>query len=251
VRRRPGQAGAGAARCTRGSRSARSARSSAGDSTGWSSAGGRAGRRLVIVALRGITSVPARMSSATSNVRRESRAGDDEPSAHERPTSRNPSRTAPRVGGADRGEPDRRGALLATAVSRPSPPSTSWRRRVSPDRAHRGARDWQRYGGMERCVSPEARTGPGAGAGGDAAEAARARAGELDAFRWSGGGGRPTRLGYASVGLGRPPAPCGPARAGSSGMGTAVCTAAAKCVNSGSWNSGIGMARVLIANSGS
>ena len=175
----PGQASAGAARCTRGC---------AIGEIGPVQRGGldqvverrraRMPPALSSSALRGITSVPARMSSATSDVRWESRQGTT--SRRRKGARQTGVQVAPRPG-------------WAWPTGRPGPPRSTPRdgrvpgRALRPrrgggasrlDRTHRGARDWQRYGGMGRCMSPGAAMGPDAGAGGVTAEAARARAGE-------------------------------------------------------------------------
>jgi hypothetical protein len=102
------------------------------------------------------------------------------------------------------GCPDRRGALLATADLRPGLPSTSWRRRVSPDRNARKCARMAALWGLVRCMSPEIREDPDAGAGHVTASAARARAGEPAARSMGRTWRAAEALGYASSGLSRP-----------------------------------------------
>jgi len=113
MRSGPGQTSAGAARCTRCDRRG-SARSSAVDSTwrGRAPAGAQAAGSSA-KPLRGITSIPARMSSATGRGR-ESRPGRLEPSASNAITNRNRSCRPLGEGQATTEIPDRRGAFLTT-----------------------------------------------------------------------------------------------------------------------------------------
>ena len=115
MRSRPGQTSAGAARCTRCDRRG-SARSSAVDSTRSRAPAGARAAGSEDRAPRGITSIPARMSSATRTwVRVPTRH--DEPSASNAATNRNRSRRPPTRAEHDR-VADRRGAFLATTDPR-------------------------------------------------------------------------------------------------------------------------------------
>ena len=151
MRSGPGQTSAGAARCTRCDRRG-SARSSAVDSTfrGRAPAGAQAAGSSA-KPLRGITSIPARMSSATGRGR-ESRPGRLEPSTSNATTNRNRS-CRPQ----DEGRPRPRSRIVEEHSSRRPilgrTPSTPWWRHASRDRTQESARDWQRYVGLVRCFS--------------------------------------------------------------------------------------------------
>ena len=175
----PGQTNAGAARCTRGYAIGEIGPGPApSDSTRWSSAGGRAGRRLCVRLpsgasppfRRGCHPPPApwvEVPTGTTSRRRTS-ARTDRIRSHRALMGARPT-----------GDPDRRGALLATAVSRPSlSVHVVAAARLALIACIEVRAIGSVYGGMERCRSPEIAMDPDAGAGLVTAEAARARAGE-------------------------------------------------------------------------
>ena len=151
MRRGPGQTSTGAARCTRCDRRG-SARSSAVDST--SEVERRRTRRppaQEIEPLRGITSIPARMSSATGRGR-ESRPGRLKPSTSNATTNRNRSCRPPGEGQAT----TEIRIVEEHSSRRPIPgrtPSTPWWRHASRDRTHRRSARLAALCGLVRCFS--------------------------------------------------------------------------------------------------
>ena len=152
MRSGPGQTSAGAARCTRCDRRG-SARSSAVDSTfrGRAPADAQAAGSSA-KPLRGITSIPAQMSSATERGS-ESRPGRLEPSPEQRHNE--PKPVVPPSG--TRGRPRPRSRIVEEHSSRrPTPVGLRPRPgggHASRDRTQESARDWQRYVGLLRCFS--------------------------------------------------------------------------------------------------
>lgn len=142
--------------------------------------------------LRGITSIPARMSSAT-RTQRESRPGTTS-RRRERLKRTETGRAAPNEGGTRPSCGSSR-SIPRNDRSPVGTPSTHWWRYASRDRTHRSARDWQRYVVGKVLLSPRTAKDPGAGAGGVATiKVAGARVGRLlPSPIWSAGATRPAR----------------------------------------------------------
>ena len=208
MRSGPGQTSAGAARCTRCDRRG-SARSSAVDSTfrgrvpADAQAAGSSAKPL-----RGITSIPARMSSATGTWKGvptgQARAVDEQ--RHNEPK---PVVPPPRRGQATTEIPDRRGAFLATTDPRSDSVHALVAARLARSHATKSARLAALCGVVKVLQSPQIRRGsrrrrwPGHGnRRGSSCRGARC---PFDHRTW-----RATEaLRYASTGLSRPRAACG------------------------------------------